>query len=141
MSFRSHHIGITVDDIDDMTSFYTETFDFDVIDRFSLDSAAFERAVDVPNARARFVHLDAADLVVELIEYSPPGLTHVSDGLDHPGTTHVGLKVDDVDEVYANLPADVETISEPQTSSSGTRFLFFRDPEGNLIEVLAPGND
>jgi catechol 2,3-dioxygenase-like lactoylglutathione lyase family enzyme len=41
-----------------------------------------------------------------------------------------------LDAFYAGLPADVETISEPQTTASGTRICFFRDPDGNLVEVL-----
>jgi catechol 2,3-dioxygenase-like lactoylglutathione lyase family enzyme len=55
--------------------------------------------------------------------------------LNRAGTTHLSLAVDDLDAVSEQLPADVETLSEPRTTSSGTRILV-RDPAGNLIELL-----
>ncbi|MFY4816360.1 VOC family protein, partial [Haloarcula sp. AONF1] len=56
--------------------------------------------------------------------------------LNRSGATHVGLTVDDVAAFYADLADDVETLSPPRTTESGTTVLFVRDPEGNLIEVL-----
>jgi len=32
----------------------------------------------------------------------------------------------------------VTTLSEPQTTDSGTRICFLQDPEGNLVEALEP---
>lgn len=34
--------------------------------------------------------------------------------------------VDDLNRFYAELPPDIETISEPYTTESGTRILFLR---------------
>lgn len=73
---------------------------------------------------------------VELIEYEPVGDDRRGGEVNDPGATHLGLSTDDLDAFYAGLPADVETISEPQTTASGTRICFFRDPDGNLVEVL-----
>jgi len=36
------------------------------------------------------------------------------------------------------LPDDVETLSGPQTTESGTTIMFVVDPEGNRIELLEP---
>ncbi|EFW89978.1 Glyoxalase/bleomycin resistance protein/dioxygenase [Haladaptatus paucihalophilus DX253] len=52
------------------------------------------------------------------------------------GAKHLGLRTDDIEQVYATLPEDVETISEPQTTGSGTRICFLRDPDGNAVELL-----
>jgi len=46
--------------------------------------------------------------------------------------------VTNLDAFYDSLPADVETLSPPQTTESGTRICFLRDPEGNLVELLEP---
>jgi catechol 2,3-dioxygenase-like lactoylglutathione lyase family enzyme len=73
---------------------------------------------------------------VELIEYEPVGDDRRGGEVNDPGATHLGLSTDDLDAFYAGLPADVETISEPQTTASGARICFFRDPDGNLVEVL-----
>lgn len=61
-----------------------------------------------------------------------------------PGVHHVGstgrFAYLDGDGARIELveydPDDVETLSEPRTSSTGTPILFLRDPEGNLVEVL-----
>ncbi len=49
---------------------------------------------------------------------------------------HFGFTVDDLEAFYEDLPADAETLSEPQTTATGNSILFVRDPEENLVEVL-----
>ena len=41
-----------------------------------------------------------------------------------------------LDDFYRSLSADVETISEPQTTETGTKICFLRDPDDHLVEVL-----
>lgn len=133
-----HHVGITVTDLDRAVEFYRDVFDLDVLDRFSVSGDAFATGVDVPNATGTFAHLDGGDTRIELVEYEPEGTdnTGASASINQPGVKHLGLSVDDLDSFYETLPADVETLSTPQTTESGTRILFVVDPEDNLIEVL-----
>ena len=132
----AHHVGITVADLDRAVDFYAETFDLDVLAEFSVGGDAFAEAVAVDGASASFAHLDAGDAVVELVAYEPTGETAPDPELNRPGATHLGLSVDDVEALYDGLADDVETLSPPRTTESGTTILFVRDPEGNLIEVL-----
>ncbi|MGQ3328903.1 VOC family protein [Halorubrum sp. FL23] len=136
----AHHVGITVADLDRAVEFYTETFDLDLLTEFAVGGDAFAEAVAVDGASAEFAHLDADGAIVELVAYDPAA--EPTDGpeadpeLNRAGATHLGLSVDDVEEFYAALDDDVETLSPPRTTESGTTILFVRDPEGNLIEVL-----
>ena len=132
----AHHVGITVADLDRAVEFYVETFDFDLLTEFSVGGDAFAEAVAVDDASAEFAHLDAGDAVVELVAYDPTGDPTVDPELNRPGATHLGLSVDDVEAFHDGLADDVETLSPPRTTESGTTILFVRDPEGNLIEVL-----
>ncbi|ELZ32050.1 VOC family protein [Halorubrum tebenquichense] len=132
----AHHVGVTVDDLDRAVDFYAETFDLDVVAEFSVGGDAFAEAVAVEGASAEFAHLDAGDAIVELVAYEPAGEAGADPELNRLGATHLGLTVDDVEAFYAGLADDVETLSPPRTTSSGTTVLFVRDPEGNLIEVL-----
>lgn len=131
----AHHVGITVSDLDRAVAFYTDTFDLDVLARFEVGGAAFADAVDVSDATGSFAHLDADGIRIELVEYDPAGESGDPPALNRPGAVHLGLSVDDLDAFYAGLDG-VETLSRPQTTESGTRILFVRDPEGNLVEVL-----
>jgi catechol 2,3-dioxygenase-like lactoylglutathione lyase family enzyme len=131
-----HHVGTTVSDLDRAVAFYRDALGLDVIDRFTVDGDAFATAVAVQNATGRFAHLDAGGARVELVEYDPEGPDATAGGVNHRGAKHLGFGVDDLDAFYESLPDDVETLSDPQTTSSGTRILFLKDPEGNLVEVL-----
>ncbi|WP_394741771.1 VOC family protein [Natronococcus roseus] len=132
----AHHVGITVDDLEETLPFYRDALGFEVLDRFSVEGEAFADAVGVDGAGADFVHLDANGVRLELVEYDPEADPRPTPELNEPGATHVGLAVGDLEAFYADLPEDVPTISEPRTTASGTSICFLRDPEGNLVEVL-----
>jgi catechol 2,3-dioxygenase-like lactoylglutathione lyase family enzyme len=132
----AHHFGITVADLDRAVAFYRDVFGLDVLSRFSVGGEAFSTGVDVADATGNFAHLDADGARVELVEYDPEGDARGDSHLNQPGATHLGLSVEDLDAFYADLDDDVETLSDPQTTESGTRILFVRDPEGNLVELL-----
>jgi catechol 2,3-dioxygenase-like lactoylglutathione lyase family enzyme len=132
----AHHLGVTVRDLDCAVEFYRDALGLAVLARFTVSGEAFAEGVGVPGATGSFVHLDAGGSRVELVEYDPEGDPVDSGAVNRPGAAHLGLEVDDVDAVFAGLPADVETVSEPRTTESGTRILFVRDPEGNLVELL-----
>jgi len=136
MSGSVHHTGTTVADLDRAVEFYTEIFDLEVLAEFESSGESFSRGVGVEDATGRFAHLDGDGTRVELVEYDPAGGEAAADSVNDRGAKHLGFGVDDVEAFYESLPDDVETVSEPQTSSTGTTICFVRDPEGNLIEVL-----
>ena len=124
-----HHVGVTVSDLDRAVDFYTKTFGLTVAAEFAVGGEAFADAVAVDGASADFAHLvadgEGAETIVELVAYEPEGEPTPDSELNRPGAIHLGLSVD-----------DVETLSEPRTTESGTTILFVVDPDGNLIEVL-----
>lgn len=137
---RAHHFGVTVSDLDRAVEFYRDVLGLDVLDRFTVSGNAFAEGVGVPGATGRFAHLDAGGARIELVEYTPegPGTAPEAVDVNQPGAKHLGLAVEDLDAVYAALPEDAETVSDPQTTESGTRICFLRDPDGNLVELLEP---
>lgn len=132
----AHHVGITVADLERAVEFYRDTLGFPVASEFSVSGDAFSTAVGVEDATGRFAHLDAGGVRVELVEYEPEGEATSESSVNRPGAIHLGFSVDDVDSLYDSLDEEVETLSEPQTTDTGSRILFVRDPEGNLVELL-----
>jgi catechol 2,3-dioxygenase-like lactoylglutathione lyase family enzyme len=59
-----------------------------------------------------------------------------------PGQNHSAIlefKVTDVDQEYARLHDLVKQwVKEPTTQPWGTRSIYFRDPDGNLVDFFAP---
>ena len=134
----AHHVGTTVADLDRAVEFYRDTLGFELLSEFTVSGDSFATGVGVPNATGDFAHLDADGVRIELIEYDPEGEACTAESVNQRGAKHMGFEVDDVAAFYERLPADVETLSEPQTTSSGAQILFVRDPEGNLIEIITP---
>jgi catechol 2,3-dioxygenase-like lactoylglutathione lyase family enzyme len=132
----AHHVGFTVSDLDRAVDFYTDVFDLPVLAEFSVSGEEFAAGVDVPEATGNFAHLDADGIRLELVEYDPEGDAAYADRMNQPGAKHLGLEVENLDDFYQALPEQVATLSEPQTTESGTRICFVQDPEGNLVEVL-----
>lgn len=132
----AHHVGLTVSDLERAIEFYRSAFDCSVVGRFSVAGDAFETGVGIENASAAFAHLDIGEIRLELVAYEPAGDPRSEAALNQPGAAHLGLEVGDLDAFYETLPDDVETLSEPQTTETGTRICFLRDPDGHLIEVL-----
>lgn len=135
-TLEAHHYGVTVTDLDEAVAFYRDALDLDVLDRFSVSGEAFATGVGVEDAVADFVHLDAGGTRVELVEYDPVCEDATAGSVNQSGAKHLGFVVEDLDAFYADLPVDVETMSGPRTTASGTRICFVRDPEDNLVEVL-----
>lgn len=131
-----HHHGVSVSDLDRAVEFYTDVFGFDVIDRYDLSDDALATAIGRDAASAEFAQLDGGGARVELVEYADADDAPDREGVSDVGAKHLGLHTDDLDAFYDSLPDGVETLSEPQTTGSGTRILFVRDPDCNLVEVL-----
>lgn len=138
---QTHHVGIVVSDLEAAVSFYRDALGLSVVDEFTLAEDGIGNAIGVDGATGDFVHLSAGGddgdgTRIELIEYDPAGDDSAADAINRVGAKHVGFAVDDISEFYESLPDEVEPISEPQGIEIDTSILFFRDPEGNFVEVV-----
>ncbi len=132
----AHHFGITVADLDSAVAFYRDELGLEVIERFSVSGEGFATGVGVDDAEGEFAHLDLGDARLELVAYDPAGADRRGGRVNDAGATHLGIGVESVAAVYDGLSESVETLSEPQTTASGSVICFVRDPEGNLIELI-----
>jgi catechol 2,3-dioxygenase-like lactoylglutathione lyase family enzyme len=133
---ESHHTGVVVSDLAEAVAFYRDTLGFDVIEEFTLEGDGIATAIDVDGVTGNFAHLDAGGSRIELIEYEPTGADASPDAINQLGATHLGFEVDDVDAFHAALPEEADPVSEPQGIEIGIDILFFRDPDGNFVEVV-----
>lgn len=133
---QTHHVGVVVSDLDEAVSFYRDVLGLSVADEFTLADDGIGTAIDVDGATGDFVHLDAGGARVELIEYDPSGDDATADSINQVGAKHVGFAVDDIDAFYEDLDDEIEPLSTPQSIEIGTSILFFRDPDGNFVEVV-----
>ncbi|MFH5801306.1 VOC family protein [Haladaptatus sp. CMAA 1911] len=137
-----HHHGISVTDLDRAIEFYRDVLGLELLDQYTLSDDALSTAIGSGAITGHFAQLGGETARVELIEYESKERekTEASDTHDQDvyetGAIHLGLETNDIEGFYADLPDDVETISEPQMTGSGTRICFLRDPDGNAVELL-----
>lgn len=142
------HINIVVKDLEAMIRFYSEALGFTVTKRVTISGEWIDRTVGLSGVTGEVVYLDLpAGPRVELIRYvSPLGLEPV--GLDQPNTIglrHMAFRVEDIDQAVhrarlagVTFLSEIQTVPDSQVTYAGgvrKRLVYFRDPEGNLLEL------
>ncbi len=120
------HAGIYVSDMARSISFYRDLLGFDL---------RYDSAPGQPGDRVVFGLI--AGLAVELVKKAELGVTAAPVAADGMGIANLSFSVPDVDQAYAALLArNLANMDQPTTLPSGVRLVLFRDPDGNLIELL-----
>jgi catechol 2,3-dioxygenase-like lactoylglutathione lyase family enzyme len=129
---RLDHVGLTVADLDAMTTWYAAALALDVEFEFALDH------VEMRGAMLRSD--DGWRLELLCRPASVPGLQAASpvEAALTRGFGHVALDVPDVDAAYDALVAAGATdrMSPRPSPEPGVRMAYVADPEGNLVELL-----
>lgn len=140
-------VGITVKDMRTATDFYTRVLPFETMADEEVSGPEFERLFGVFGMRARIVRLRLGDEFIELIDFIvPEGRPMPVDSRSNDEWfQHIAIIVSDMDAAYAHLRNhDVAHASpSPQRlpdwneNAGGIEAFYFRDPDGNHLEILA----
>lgn len=129
-SARLHSVTLSVPNLDEGLAWYTSKLGLRLVAR-----------KDYPQFGLRLAFLELRGWVVELIEdsHAVPGAAR-PDPPRHTATHGISqfcLEIDDLAAVKAELAArEVPIAWEFENLELGARFLFIRDPHGNLIQYL-----
>lgn len=141
-SFR--HVAIVVNNLETMLAFYTKTLGFILKRKFEVESEDFRKGIGMPNAKAKAAHLALPDLdiEIEMFEFAEKiEAVEKGTGSNCPGYRHIALIVENLEESYEELKTKgIRFYSEPilmkePENVAGFRFVYFNDPEGNIIEL------
>lgn len=127
-----------------MINFYTKILGFETKRKFEIESEEFRVGVNIPGAKAKGAHLQHSNLEmeIELFEFIEGASDDVilSQANIH-GYRHIAFVVEDLNRSYKELKENgIEFFSEPITikkpaNVAGFQFVYFKDPEGNIIEL------
>jgi catechol 2,3-dioxygenase-like lactoylglutathione lyase family enzyme len=140
-------VGITVDDMDRAVEFYRDILTFVPVSDFEIAGDGQERFLGVFGARVRVVRMQLGAEAIELMQFlAPRGRPLPADSRSNDlWFQHVAIIVSDIDEAYEMLRKHgVEHASTgPQwlpdwnPNAGGISAFYFRDPDGNHLEILA----
>lgn len=134
------HAGLTVKDFNRAVRWYWNTFRLPLVSVSELEAAEVQRLHNLyrlpPGVSLKLGFLRCpGGAVLELFQFSE------TDEWDHswnrPGVQHLTLDVRNAARWYDKLErqGDVELLCEVQ-HTGGADWFFFRDPDGNLIELI-----
>lgn len=141
---KLNHITLVVKDIERSKQFYKQTLGFETGFGKEISGEQYSKVTGYSGLKLRFVVLKipGSDVIIELAQFINPSLEINND------FRHIAFEVDNVDEVYSRLKGlDVETVSEPVIISGqgkgldGKEFFYFKDLDGNLIEIFNKKED
>ena len=140
-------VAITVSDLDAALAFYTEVLPFEPVGEAEVADIDHARLFGVFGARARVARLRLGTEEIELIEFLAP-----ADGRPIPPDSrsndlwfqHIAIVVSDMDAAYTYLrdhgvdhaSTGPQTLPDWNPAAGGISAFYFRDPDGNHLEVI-----
>lgn len=118
MTLKSHHIALKTPDFRRALAFYTKVLGFPI-------------KASIPGKEIVFI--DIGGTTIELMQGAP------AEGDKRPscGLMHLAFQVDDVDATYTELAAKGVAFHITPTNVGDIRLAFFRDPDGNELELFS----
>ncbi|HTK96819.1 MAG TPA: VOC family protein [Pseudomonadales bacterium] len=139
-------VDIPVGDLERSVDFYTQVLDFKKIEQTEISGADYERLFGVFGVRVRIARLQLGDEFIELMNFVVP------DGRPIPVDSHsndlwfqhVAIIVRDMDTAYRRLrdnkvryaSTEPQTLPDWNPNAGGIKAFYFRDPDGNHLEIL-----
>ena len=132
MSLTVQHLALNCRDRLAQEAFYTRHF-------------GFRRArVFLPGQPGEFIMLRLGSMCLELFGAGPAAASGQVGGEQAVGFKHLAFEVPDLDAALAGLRADgvvPEPVIDAGKHVAGMRICFFRDPEGNILELMEGWED
>ena len=141
------HVNLVVEDLDGMAKFYESLLGFKVTRRVTIRGEWIDETVGLQGVIAEVIYLDLpSGPRVELIQYRAPAARRPDgpESSNTPGLRHIAFRVRDIENIVSTLRAagvnffsDVQRVPTEQVSYGGDvqkHIVYFRDPEGNLLE-------
>ena len=139
-------VGMTVGDMDRTTEFFADVLSFEKVSDVEVAGEAYEHLEGVFGLRMRVVRMRLGDESIDLTEYlAPRGRPAPSDSRSHDHWfQHIAIIVSDMDRAYQWLrqhkvehaSSGPQLLPEWNKNAAGIRAFYFKDPDGDVLEIL-----
>ncbi|WP_368758851.1 VOC family protein [Klebsiella oxytoca] len=123
------HIALWTRQLEQQARFWVAFFDGEINEKYCSQTN--------PGFESFFVRIDD-DIAIELM--TKPGLTALTADNNHTGWVHLAITVggaENVDRLAKRAAEQDILVSAPRTTGDGYYEAVIKDPDGNLIEIVA----
>lgn len=120
--YKLDHIAIQAKDPTALSKWYCEALNLEIV----------YELIDRKNRPFYFLRSKNGDCMIEILATENERKERL---LEDPGYSHVCFKVEDFDRTVLELRSKGISIDE-RTTKHGWKIGFFRDPEGNFLEII-----
>lgn len=126
-AFQLHHVTLSVSNAEQVSRWYADVLGFKIYDRLKLTRPT--------GGKLQIIRMKISGLQMNIAQFDDS--VSPNRNSERQGWRHLALQVDNVDRNYQQLQAKgVQFLGKPFTySPPGYRVAFFRDPEGNILEL------
>jgi len=138
------HAAVSVRDMDRSLAFYRDLLGFEVLWDFDhVTGGVIDAIVGLSDVDLRVAMLAGHGARMELFQYHhPKGQDRSAKRQSDYGFTHIALYVPDVRGAYeALVEKGVAFLSPPQNHRPDGWVVYMKDPDGNIVELVNPGEE
>ena len=143
---RVDAVGMTVADMDRAVEFFYKVLSFEKLSDVEVTGEAYEHLEGVFGLRMRVVRMRLGDETIALTEYlAPRGRPVPADSRSQDyWFQHIAIVVSDMDRAYQRLrqnkvehaSSGPQLLPEWNKNAGGIRAFYFKDPDGDVLEIL-----
>jgi len=137
-----HHSSFTVSNVEKSIAFYRDVLGMEVVWDSSQVGRVFkgphtDAITECPSSEQRIVFMALGDCFLELVQFTPTGKPLVGNKAGDTGSGHACFLTDNMEELKQKLLAyGARLHCEPQRMANGGWILYFRDPDGIILEAI-----
>ncbi|KPK55613.1 MAG: hypothetical protein AMS22_03790 [Thiotrichales bacterium SG8_50] len=140
MNFGLHHVALSTPDLDRCLEFYCTVIGAErASDELNWDigSDHSDKSLQVRDSSARFAHIKIGKAFIEIFEFKTPRPVQPDRRSVDFGIAHLCFQVDDLESEYKRMKSlGMQFHSDPVDFGDGSKYVYGRDIDGNIIELL-----
>ena len=135
---RLGHVGLTVSDLDASIEFYRDVVGMRLTTRLETGGPWFDELTHNHDAAIEVAMLELGGVTLQLVDYRRAGGEPALIAHHRPGSPHLSIEVDDVDDRHAAITATGRHRPTRIVDIAGTsiRSFYVEDPDGVPVEFL-----
>jgi len=138
MFLHIEHTALSVSNLDRSLAFYRDLIGMKVVMEIDFADETLGQINGLTGCKARVVHLQLGDTVLELFQYRQPEGRPIAQGRRQcdTGFIHICFRVTDIQRLHDDLETrGVKFFSPPREIRPGTFIAYFQGPDGEVCEM------